>query len=145
MELEKLFKEINHNLESSRKIFIKTHLDDDEEDFRTLDEAKIVLSAIEKIGRETEDCFKEFNSLESIFEKEFGSFSIYIWGFVNNKPIKNSYKTQAELLTNSSLSDKISKDLKKRGFKFVGTTIIYAYLQAIGIVSDHIEACFRHH
>ena len=78
-------------------------------------------------------------------QKEFGSFSIYIWGFVNNKPIKNSYKTQAELLTNSSLSDKISKDLKKRGFKFVGTTIIYAYLQAIGIVSDHIEACFRHH
>ena len=78
-------------------------------------------------------------------QKEFGSFSIYIWGFVNNKPIKNSYKTQAELLTNSSLSDKISKDLKKRGFKFVGTTVIYAYLQAIGIVSDHIEACFKHH
>ena len=78
-------------------------------------------------------------------QKEFGSFSIYIWGFVNNKPIKNSYKTQAELLTNSSLTDKISKDLKKRGFKFVGTTIVYAYLQAIGIVSDHIEACFKHH
>ena len=78
-------------------------------------------------------------------QKEFGSFSIYIWGFVNKKPIKNSYKTQAELLANTSLSDKISADLKNRGFKFVGTTVIYAYMQAIGIVYDHLEACFKHH
>ena len=78
-------------------------------------------------------------------QKEFGSFSIYIWGFVNKKPIKNSYKTQAELLANTSLSDKISVDLKNRGFKFVGTTVIYAYMQAIGIVNDHLEACFKHH
>lgn len=74
-------------------------------------------------------------------QKEFGSFSNYIWGFTNNKVIKN---TTGEIIVSSSLSDKISKDLKKRGMKYVGTIIIYSYLQAIGIIDDHDKACFKY-
>ena len=77
-------------------------------------------------------------------QKEFGSFSKYIWGFVNGKPIKNNFKTLEECPANTSLSDEISKDLKKRGFKFVGTTVIYAHMQATGMVNDHIKDCFRY-
>ena len=77
-------------------------------------------------------------------QKEFGSFSAYIWIFVDGKPIKNSFKTQSECPANTPLSDVISKDLKKRGFKFVGTTVIYAHMQATGIVNDHVENCFRY-
>ena len=69
---------------------------------------------------------------------EFGSFDKYIWGFTNNKVIKESYK----LRSSSQLSDNISKDLKKRGMSFVGTTIIYSYLQAIGIINAHSKDCF---
>lgn len=76
-------------------------------------------------------------------QKEFGSFDRYIWGFVNGKPIINSYKTVSEVPATSELSDVISKDLKKRGFRFLGSTIIYAHLQAIGIINDHIDSCFR--
>lgn len=72
---------------------------------------------------------------------EFGSFSNYLWGFVDNKPIVNSWKSFNEVPTRTELSDKISKDLKKRGFKFVGTTIIYAFMQAVGIVNDHLIDC----
>ena len=78
-------------------------------------------------------------------QKEFGSFSDYIWGFVNEKPIKNSFKSMSDLPANTPLSDTISKDLKKRGFKFVGTTVIYAHMQATGMVNDHIQSCFRYH
>ncbi len=74
-------------------------------------------------------------------QKEFGSFSKYLWGFVQGRPIVNNPKTVNDLPSRSDLSDKISKDLKKRGFKFVGTTIIYAYLQAVGIVQDHFVDC----
>ncbi len=74
-------------------------------------------------------------------QKEFGSFSNYIWGFTNNKIIKN---TTGELIVSSPLSDKISKDLKKRGMKYTGTVIIYSYLQAIGIVDDHDKDCFKY-
>lgn len=73
-------------------------------------------------------------------QKEFGSFNNYIWGFTENKIIKNQ---NDELPVSSPLSDKISKDLKKRGMKYVGTIIIYSYLQAIGIINDHEKACFR--
>jgi DNA-3-methyladenine glycosylase I len=76
--------------------------------------------------------------------KEFGSFDAYIWGFVNNKPIKNSYKKLRDIPTSTILSDKISKDLKKRGFSFVGSTICYAFMQAIGITNDHTVNCFRY-
>ncbi len=77
-------------------------------------------------------------------QKQFGSFSDYIWAFVNHKPIVNHWQTEAEVPANTPLSDKISKDLKKRGFKFVGTTVVYAHMQATGMINDHIIGCFRH-
>lgn len=77
-------------------------------------------------------------------QDEFGSFSKYIWGFVNGKPIKNTFTSLADLPANTPLSDTISKDLKKRGFKFVGTTVVYAHMQATGMVNDHVVSCFRH-
>ncbi|WP_233883845.1 DNA-3-methyladenine glycosylase I [Tenacibaculum piscium] len=77
-------------------------------------------------------------------QKEFGSFSVYIWSFVAGKPIKNNFKNSAEVPASTALSDTISKDLKKRGFKFVGATIIYAYMQAIGMVNDHTTSCFKY-
>lgn len=77
-------------------------------------------------------------------QEEFGSFSKYIWGFTNGKTIKNSFKTMKEVPATTELSDKISKDLKKRGFKFVGSTVIYAHMQATGMVNDHTTDCFRY-
>ncbi len=77
-------------------------------------------------------------------QKEFGSFSKYIWGFVNHKPISNNWKSMQEIPATTELSDKLSKDLKKRGFKFVGSTVIYAHMQATGMVNDHVMSCFRH-
>jgi len=74
-------------------------------------------------------------------QKEYGSFSEYLWGYVNHKPVVTRWKSVEELPAATPLSDKISKDLKKRGFKFVGTTIIYAYLQATGVIDDHEESC----
>ena len=75
---------------------------------------------------------------------EFGSFDKFIWSFVDGKPINNTFGHLSEIPSNSSLSDIISKAMKKRGFKFIGTTIIYSYLQAIGIVNDHLTYCFRY-
>lgn len=77
-------------------------------------------------------------------QKEFGTFSDYIWQFVGGKPIKNKWSEQKQVPVRTELSDRMSKDLKKRGFKFVGTTICYAYMQAVGMVNDHIVCCFRH-
>jgi DNA-3-methyladenine glycosylase I len=77
-------------------------------------------------------------------QKEFGSFSNYIWNFVDGKPIKNAFRYLDEIPANTSLSDAISKDLKVRGFKFVGTTVIYAHMQATGMVNDHVQDCFRY-
>jgi DNA-3-methyladenine glycosylase I len=74
----------------------------------------------------------------------YGTFSDYLWGFVDGTPVVNHWATQEEVPASTELSDTISRDLKKRGFKFVGTTIIYAHLQATGLVNDHITACFRH-
>ena len=75
-------------------------------------------------------------------QKEFGSFNEYLWNFTKGETIMNNWRTLEEIPVSSPLSDAISKDLKKRGFKFVGTTIIYAYLQAIGVVNDHLTSCF---
>ncbi|QNK76637.1 DNA-3-methyladenine glycosylase I [Winogradskyella sp. PAMC22761] len=77
-------------------------------------------------------------------QKEFGSFSKYIWAFVDGKPKKNSFESFKDSPSNTELSDKISKDLKKRGFKFVGSTVIYAQMQATGMVNDHEVSCFRY-
>ncbi|WP_425234771.1 DNA-3-methyladenine glycosylase I [Ulvibacterium sp.] len=78
-------------------------------------------------------------------QREFGTFSNYIWGFVDGKPIKNALKTYKDAPANTKLSDTISKDLKKRGFKFVGSTVVYAHMQATGMVNDHEIQCFRYH
>ena len=78
-------------------------------------------------------------------QKEFGSFDKYIWQFVNYRIIKNSFRSLKDLPTTSPQSDAMSRDLKKRGFKFVGPTICYAFMQAIGMVNDHTIDCFRHH
>ena len=77
-------------------------------------------------------------------QKEFGSFSKYIWNFTNGKPIKNSWKDLNGVPATTELSDVISKDLKKRGFKFVGSTVIYAHMQATGMINDHVKDCFRY-
>lgn len=77
-------------------------------------------------------------------QEEFGSFTTYIWGFVDGQPIKNKVQNYKEAPPTTSLSDAISKDLKKRGFKFVGSTVIYAYMQAVGMVNDHEMDCFRY-
>ena len=77
-------------------------------------------------------------------QKEFGSFSDYIWAFVEGKPIKNNVKNYKNLPANTALSDRISKDLKARGFKFVGSTVVYAHMQATGMVNDHEISCFRY-
>lgn len=75
-------------------------------------------------------------------QDEFGSFNKYIWSFTGGKVIKNNPKTVKDYPAKTELSDQISKDLKKRGFKFVGSTIVYAYLQAVGIINDHSKDCF---
>jgi DNA-3-methyladenine glycosylase I len=77
-------------------------------------------------------------------QKEFDSFDAYIWQFVGGKPIVNRWKTLKELPAHTAESDAMSKDLKKRGFKFVGSTICYAFMQAVGMVNDHIVDCFRY-
>jgi DNA-3-methyladenine glycosylase I len=77
-------------------------------------------------------------------QEGFGSFSKYIWDFVDGKPIKNDFKDYRNAPANTPLSDTISKDLKKRGFKFVGSTVIYAHMQATGMVNDHEVSCFRY-
>lgn len=79
-----------------------------------------------------------------LIQKEFGSFSKYIWKFTDYKPIVNNWTSLSELPAKTELSDQISADLKKRGFKFVGSTVIYAHMQATGMVNDHVTGCFRH-
>lgn len=78
-------------------------------------------------------------------QEEFGSFDNYIWGFVNKKPVKNHWNDISQVPANSVLSDRVSKDLKSRGFRFLGTTIIYSHLQATGIINDHLTTCFKYH
>ena len=77
-------------------------------------------------------------------QKEFGSFSNFIWSFVNGKPIQNSREKCEDVPATTSISDNLSKELKKRGFKFVGSTICYALMQSAGLVNDHVTYCFRH-
>jgi len=73
-----------------------------------------------------------------------GSFDAYLWDFVDGAPILNRFRSMGEVPASTPLSDALSKDLKKRGFKFVGSTICYAYMQAVGMVNDHLTSCFRH-
>lgn len=77
-------------------------------------------------------------------QEEFGSFDAYIWEFVGGAPVKNSWKDLSEVPARTEISDRMSRDLKKRGFNFVGSTIMYAFMQACGLTNDHLVSCFRH-
>ncbi len=77
-------------------------------------------------------------------QQEYGSFSKYVWGFVGGKPVQGRRKASGDIPTRTEVSDALSKDLKKRSFKFVGTTIMYAFMQATGMANDHLAQCFRH-
>jgi len=77
-------------------------------------------------------------------QAEFGTFARYIWGFVDGQPVQNRWRNQADVPATSSVSDALSKDLRRRGFRFVGSTIMYAHMQATGMVNDHLTGCFRH-
>jgi DNA-3-methyladenine glycosylase I len=78
-------------------------------------------------------------------QEEFGTFDTYIWGFIDGKPVQKTWQTMSELPAKTELSETISKDFKKRGFSFVGPTIIYAFMQAVGMVNDHTIDCFRYY
>jgi DNA-3-methyladenine glycosylase I len=90
--------------------------------------------------------FSAVNNAKRFLEiqKEFGSFDAYIWQFVNNKPIVNKWKTLKQVPATTNESDALSKDLIKRGFKFVGSTVMYAHMQACGLVNDHLVDCWRY-
>ncbi|HKL17354.1 MAG TPA: DNA-3-methyladenine glycosylase I [Halalkalibaculum sp.] len=77
-------------------------------------------------------------------QEEFGSFDAYIWSFVEGEPVANNWEKMEEIPAKTETSDKLAKDLKQRGFKFVGSTIMYAHMQAVGMVNDHLVSCFRH-
>jgi DNA-3-methyladenine glycosylase I len=77
-------------------------------------------------------------------QKEFGSFDAYVWGFVGGHPKQNAPRSMRDVRASTAESDALSKDLKKRGFRFVGTTICYAFMQAVGMVNDHLTTCFRY-
>ncbi len=76
-------------------------------------------------------------------QAEFGSFSRYVWGFVGGKPLRNRPRSARQVPVSTAVSDALSKDLKRRGFRFVGSTIMYAFMQAVGMVDDHVTTCFR--
>jgi DNA-3-methyladenine glycosylase I len=80
-----------------------------------------------------------------VVQKEFGTFDRYIWQFVDGAPVQNHFTSISEVPAKTAQSDAMSKDLKRRGFKFVGSTICYAFMQAVGLVNDHLTSCFRHH
>lgn len=127
--------------ENFRKVFdqfnykkIATYTDEKIEDL--LLDAGIVRNRLKVLATvNNAQCFMEV-------QQEFGTFSNYIWGFVNNKPIVNAHKSIKEVPATTEISDALAKDLKKRGFKFLGSTAIYAHMQATGMVNDHITSCF---
>lgn len=130
-----------------RENFRKAFDDFDFEKIARYDEEKIAAllqdSGIVRNRLKVRAAVKNAQSFIKVRE-EFGSFDHYIWGFTGGKTIINQFNSLKEIPAKTPLSDRISKDLKKRGFTFVGSTIIYAYLQAAGIVNDHTTDCFRH-
>jgi DNA-3-methyladenine glycosylase I len=90
-----------------------------------------------------ESCVKNANAALQIID-QFGSLDAYFWRFVGGVPIRNNPRSMADIATRTEISDALSKDLKKRGFNFVGSTIIYAFMQAVGMVDDHLVSCWRH-
>lgn len=79
-----------------------------------------------------------------VVQQEFGSFAKYIWSYVDNQPVQNNWKRNTAVPTTTALAERMAKDLKRRGFSFLGPTVWYAYMQAVGMVNDHIHSCFRH-
>ncbi len=123
--------------------------------FRGFDPAKVALFTARDVRRLLADAGIIRNRLKILaainnakrfleVQKEFGSFSRYIWGFVGSRPVVSRRKSFAGLPARTPLSDRISEDLKARGFKFVGSTIVYSHLQATGVVNDHLVTCFRY-
>ena len=123
--------------------------------FSGFDPKKIVRFSESKVERLMQDAGIIRNQLKILsvinnakaylrLQKEEGSFSEYLWQFVGGRPIKNAWKTLEAVPVNTKASDTMSKNLKKRGFKFVGTTICYAHMQATGMVNDHLVGCFRY-
>ncbi len=119
-------------------------------DFRKIaayDEGKVLdLLANERIIRNRLKVRATVHNAKKFIEviEEFGSFDAYIWRFTGNRTIHNSFTEQKDLPASTPVSDAMSRDLKQRGFKFVGSTIMYAYMQAAGMVNDHITSCFRY-
>jgi len=110
----------------------------DEKDFeRLVSDVGIIRNRLKILA--TIENAKQFMKIQ----EEFGSFDKYIWGFVNHKPFVNNFKTMKDIPAKTEISDEMSKDLKKRGFKFVGSTICYAFMQAAGLVNDHTIDCFK--
>jgi DNA-3-methyladenine glycosylase I len=126
----------------------RTSFDDfDEEKIARYDEKKMVsLLQNEGIVRNRLKIASTIQNAKSFLKvrEEFGSFDDYIWRFVNGEPIKNDWKNLSEVPAKTSVSDAMSKDLKKRGFNFVGSTIMYAFMQACGLANDHLVSCFRY-
>ena len=105
---------------------------------RLLDDAGIIRNRLKILGA--------INNAKRFLEvqKEFGSFDKYIWGFVGGKPVRSGLRSFAQMPARTALSDAISEDLKARGFKFVGSTVVYSHMQATGMVNDHLVTCFRY-
>jgi len=105
---------------------------------RLLDDAGIIRNRLKILGA--------INNAKRFLEvqKEFGSFDKYIWGFVGGKPVRSGLRSFAQMPARTALSDAISEDLKARGFKFVGSTVVYSHMQATGMVNDHLVSCFRY-
>ena len=111
----------------------------DERDYQSLMENSGIVRNRLKI-QSTIDNAKAFLAVQ----QEFGSFDAFLWGFVEGQPIQNVWRDIREVPARTSVSDAVSKELKRRGFRFVGTTICYAMMQAVGMVNDHLTTCFRH-
>jgi DNA-3-methyladenine glycosylase I len=132
---------------NKREAFRKAFDEFDPEKIARYNEQKLnALVQDKSIIRNKQKIVSCINNVQRFLEvqKEFGSFDKYIWGFVDYKPVVNTFASLKELPAKTPLSDKISADLKRRGFKFIGSTVVYAHMQATGMVNDHLVSCFRY-
>lgn len=130
-----------------REGYRKAFSDFDPHKVAQFDESKVqTLLSNPGIVRNEQKIRSTINNARQFLEvqKKFGSFCNYIWDFVDGTPIHNEWQSMEEIPATTDLSDRLSKDLKKRGFKFIGSTTIYAHMQAIGLVNDHATSCFRY-
>ncbi|RKD90802.1 DNA-3-methyladenine glycosylase I [Mangrovibacterium diazotrophicum] len=136
-----------HTVLKKRENYRKAYDDFDYKKVATYDEVKVAELLLNKglVRNKLKIAASITNAQQFLkVQEEFGSFSNYIWGFVDHKPIINHFQSLKEVPATTAISDAISKDMKKRGFKFVGSTIVYAHMQATGMVNDHLVGCFRH-